>query len=491
MKIFVIKLNKSLLIRIVPFSVFFLYNCIFEVNAATINAASCSQIDVQAAIDTASDGDTVVVPAESCTWTSGAENSPSVSISGKAITLQGAGMNNTIITDGTDTRSRQVPLSVSGTEGKPCRVTGFTFIGPGSSDSEAEIKVSGKDWRIDHCKFNNSGEIRAIKAWGNGVIDHCTIVDSKQGVAVLGDGDASWEAPLTLGSADAVYIEDCTFDYDGPYDGALDAYGGARYVFRYNTVLNTHAGHHGRDTGGYRSVHSFEYYENTFTKIGGTGQRGLFFRGGTGVVFNNTWTSDGAGWQSYGCIQVSNYCSCPEQLSCGWEPCTEYPCIDQIGRSTDSDNDDIQDLEPLYEWNNTNNGEDQDICIHNVCSSMGEHIQENRDYYNDTQRPGYSPYTYPHPLVTDDIEYEIIVNAYPNPCRVYRGENIITFSGDLISGDIIEIYDINGKLIHNSGNLSEATYEWSVSDIASGVFFFVVKSADGETKASGKFAVIR
>jgi hypothetical protein len=38
MKKFIIKLNKSLLIRVVLFSVVFLHNYIFEVNAATINA---------------------------------------------------------------------------------------------------------------------------------------------------------------------------------------------------------------------------------------------------------------------------------------------------------------------------------------------------------------------------------------------------------------------------------------------------------------------
>jgi polygalacturonase len=34
-----------------------------------IHAASCSQEDVQAAIDAANDGDTVSVPAGTCTWT--------------------------------------------------------------------------------------------------------------------------------------------------------------------------------------------------------------------------------------------------------------------------------------------------------------------------------------------------------------------------------------------------------------------------------------
>jgi hypothetical protein len=58
-------------------------------------------------------------------------------------------------------------------------------------------------------------------------------------------------------------------------------------------------------------------------------------------------------------------------------------------------------------------------------------------------------------------------------------------------GDNIKIYDMSGKTIHDSGELSEATYEWDVGDIPSGIFLFVVKSSAGEKKTSGKIAVIR
>ena len=53
--------------------------------AATIPASSCSQAAVQTAVNAASDGDRVVVPAGTCTWTN------AVSISNKTIILEGAG----------------------------------------------------------------------------------------------------------------------------------------------------------------------------------------------------------------------------------------------------------------------------------------------------------------------------------------------------------------------------------------------------------------
>jgi hypothetical protein len=52
---------------------------------AQINAASCNTADVQTAINTATEGQTVTIPAGTCTWTSG------VTISGKGIHLQGSG----------------------------------------------------------------------------------------------------------------------------------------------------------------------------------------------------------------------------------------------------------------------------------------------------------------------------------------------------------------------------------------------------------------
>jgi len=55
------------------------------VTAATITAANCSSAAVQAAIDAAVDGDTVVIPNGTCAWTSG------VTISGKGIKLRGGG----------------------------------------------------------------------------------------------------------------------------------------------------------------------------------------------------------------------------------------------------------------------------------------------------------------------------------------------------------------------------------------------------------------
>ncbi len=91
-----------------------------------------------------------------------------------------------------------------------------------------------------------------------------------------------------------------------------------------------------------------------------------------------------------------------------------YPCYDQIGRSTDSGPGTPQAQEPLYAWNNTLNGAKADVTVHWGCSDVAVHIQENRDFYNDTPRPGYTPYPYPHPLTN-----ELALNGIPADQTIY------------------------------------------------------------------------
>jgi hypothetical protein len=53
-------------------------------------------------------------------------------------------------------------------------------------------------------------------------------------------------------------------------------------------------------------------------------------------------------------------------------------------------------LDPIYAWGNTLNGSPANII------SRYPTVQEGRDFFNNTPKPGYKPYTYPHPLVAAD-----------------------------------------------------------------------------------------
>jgi hypothetical protein len=58
-----------------------------------------------------------------------------------------------------------------------------------------------------------------------------------------------------------------------------------------------------------------------------------------------------------------------------------------------------QELEPCYSWNNIHSPGGEHINFIPAASSAAT-LLAGRDFYNDTPMPGYTPYTYPHPLVT-------------------------------------------------------------------------------------------
>lgn len=432
----------------------------------------------------------------------------------KNIVIQGAGIDQTIIIDETGAGYNERPFWVQCQEGKPFRITGFTFTGMKKrSSTEPAIQIRGycSNWRIDHSKFDLSQAEMGTQGRGiltsgpnYGLIDHNIFLNALQGVAVGHDGDASWQRPLSLGTGDAVYIEDNLFDYSDDYagDGANDAYNGARYVMRHNSITNARMGHHGFDSGGYRSPHSFEIYSNTITFTDPQSWYPMRFRGGTGVIFNNTWIGDYnpnlvigvVNYRTCCCNWCTNvepdaygypcdpYCSCasPLHTNCShWGRCdgnnpldgnlepSGYPCKDQVGRSTDSDGDGIQNQEPLYEWNNTFQGQDADITVNDpwgcTSPSMHDHLKEGRDFINDTPRPNYVPYVYPHPLAAMDN---------PEPCakgdmncdRVIDRKDaqlwIDVFLGKEQLPEIIGRADVNGDTLLDALDL-----QWIVTAI--------------------------
>jgi hypothetical protein len=378
-----------------------------------VHAASCSQGDVQAAIDAASDGDIVVVPAGTCTWTTSGDSEPAVQIAGKGIMLQGAGVGQTIITDGTGTGWNNSLIQVEAEVGKFFRITGFTFTGV-NSPSGIGIEGTSTGFRIDHNRFENHSDFStAVLPSGRiyGLVDHNSLLNSR--VLVRDDEDAAWMRPLALGTDVAVYLEDNDFDCT-LHCNAVDGSSGGRYVFRYNTMTNTHVEAHSGCPSGLRATFSYEIYSNTMIASDPT-YRPFLLRGGTGVVFNNVVTGSYTTPHIHiddqrTCNGVSGYtCHSPWDRCDGTSPydgnqpgTSGYPCRDQIGRSTDSGRYSPQSLEPLYEWGNTFAGSDVDIFINPVmCELTWEHIKEGRDYFNDTVRPGYTPYEYPHPLTND------------------------------------------------------------------------------------------
>lgn len=389
--------------------------------AATITALNCEFATIQTIVNNAASGDTIKVPAGTCTWTTpagcsaGACNSVLIK---KSINLIGAGIDQTNIIDGTDSGIFYSPLYVSIGADQHVRISGFTFSDLGVNDGFGVIQIGSKGTiRIDHNKFNDitSRGIRVNGAFG--VIDHNQFIKTSngtfQGIFIAADFQTGWTKALPIGTADSLFIEDNTFTYDYPNDGALDLQDGATAVFRNNEISGAVIGTHGYDSTP-RSSLWLEVYNNTISNPTGNmiSPAAIQYRGGSGVVYNNTTSGK---WLM--AVGLANYRSCSfySEISKGWcngttttpiadgntlptETYLGWPCVDQVGRGTN------QGSYPLYIWNNTWGGEINFGPVYVYNGSTGTcytstHIKINRDYFNgSTPMPGYSAYDYPHPL---------------------------------------------------------------------------------------------
>ncbi len=398
--------------------------------AATITASSCSFSHVQAALNSAANGDTVVVPPGNCTWTTSLDLDNVVTNGrNKYLTLRGAGIDQTIIRDGVSKDNYpNVPHLIRWTtvSGGLTRVTGFTFQGGTIVDDYNKgmlyFRGNSNQFRFDHNKVIPTAT-SGMFLWGNirGVVDHNTF-DVKNGFGLYvhhdswngtgGYGDSSWASPSSLGTSNAVFVEDNAFtnnQSDGYHQYATDGWNGGRVVYRYNTFTACTLANHGTDSGGReRSQRHFEVYNNTWiwNMQGGNNFASLIgYRGGSGVVFNNTATITNGTINTF--IDFQYY-----RAGQSWWPFGKCPsawdfsstrCLDQTGNgqgamiSGDTPSPATwpnQAVEPAYIWNNKING-----VVSNASSNVPNVVIANRDFFNQV-KPGYTPYAYPHPLAS-------------------------------------------------------------------------------------------
>ena len=391
---------------------------------------TCSQSDFNSAHSAASDGNTIQISSGDCNWSS-------TSTVTKGINVIGDGID---ITNLTQTTASSPIFDFSVAEGKSWSISYLTIKDNGGDNANGVFAITGsnKSWRVHHIKLSNITR-RGIFITGHtyGVIDHCTF--TKTGSAeynsiyiqeASSQGDinnvhTTWTRAIPAGTANAVFVEDCTFDFAALNDGAVDGRNGAKLVFRYNDVKNTLIGGHGCDSV-IRSFMWVEAYNNTFhttTSI----WMAIQFRGGTGLMYNNSIDSGygtAIGLTNYRSTTASNPCSVCDggdwccmgggHRTCDGNDSTDgntspietyhgWPCRDQIGRGTN------QGSYPLYTWNNGGKTAST-YCDSGDCAYVTTHIQSNRDYYNATDLsdaiskglytyyPSYTAYTYPHPL---------------------------------------------------------------------------------------------
>lgn len=370
--------------------------------AATINALNCSQSAVQAAINSAGTGDTVAVPAGTCSWSG-------LSIS-KPISLKGAGKGITTINISNNTITKQAAGII--------RVSNFSFTKTGGGNGSKGFTINGS-WKsaepvvIQNNDFaiSNTGLFRLEVAGGviissnefSGGWDD-SFIQPKESQ----DKDNSWKTADTMGKNDTTgklnhYIEDNTF-YGGTNQG-IDCDDSTRCVYRYNDLTYSSFNTHGMATSP-QGVRHFEVYKNQFHHNGGTNQIAnqswaVWIRGGTGVIFDNYFADlAGSYWGNKAEINLSirGAEDARPQGSC---QNVSYPVPRQLGQSH---NGNSYFTDAIYLWGNSGaTAVDAGWNWGNPCGlTWSTFFQWGRDAANNTPKPGYAPYTYPHPLTSVD-----------------------------------------------------------------------------------------
>jgi hypothetical protein len=383
--------------------------------AQAINAKSCSESDVQSALNSATAGSTVNIPAGTCTWTSPlAYTTPAnLTIQGQTV-CTGSGSpssgdniactDQTTIVDGMSYTASDRPLMGFTTTSGTFRLTGISLKGNGSTQTyNGAIVIDGDSTsiRVDHSHFYN---LAALTVTTNGavagVIDHNILNPSSGSVVRInggndseGFGDSDWAAPTALGTSNFTYFEDNKF-----INGGNDCFSGGRWVIRYNTMIEQNGSGFTQThpTGGSdrdRGCRAFELYGNSFSAQGETAFGAFFLSSGTGVVWGNTADSSSvSNFTTIHSMRRDNTTYSQTATPNGWGYCgtsfdgtgsdwdhntntsTGYRCVDQPGSgqgdlmsgywpnptntvtkctSTQSCFNPNEASEPVYEWMDT------------------------------------------------------------------------------------------------------------------------------------------
>jgi hypothetical protein len=379
-----------------------------EAHAATIEAASCSAGDVQSALDRASSGDTVSVPAGTCSWTTAVlwAAPANVTFMGAGTSATGGG-DRTVIVD--DYAANSPLLSITVPDTGAFRMSGMTFQGgSGVLKDGGMLQLNGPGMvRLDHLHLStqtyspsNNLKVLVVGDGIYGVLDH-SILDLFSTSAIYiyngagsdGQGNTTWASDTNFGVSSFFFIEDNIIHGtpDSHDTRVVDCFTAGRFVIRFNSLVASCAGevHATGHAGDDRGCRAQEIYGNLSTS--GSGQTEPNFcladiGSGTALVWGNQAPDIYKNVLHFNVTRKNNATYSQQPTPSGWGYCgtefngtgsawdgntntvTGYPCIDQPGRGkgdllTGTFPDKVnsvtgtidwpdQALEPMYFWGN-------------------------------------------------------------------------------------------------------------------------------------------
>lgn len=326
-----------------------------------------TRFSVQAAVNDASSGDTIEIPAGSFTWGAGGA---SLNMN-KNVTLKGAGPALTTITlSNSSTSNTQwgngvIKVSAAGT------VRDMTIVQTGGGNVTA-ISATGADgWLVLNVIYVSASGVGYFVYFGAfGLIALCSVTGGAGNDEwIFGRGPTNaWQTASQKGTANAVYVENCTLSAKG----YLDANANANVVVR-NCSLAPSGGTikldgHGTATNSPpRSFRLMECYRNTWT-TSNSNQPCFEIRGGTGFIWGNSAVD--------GTIMLGDY-----RIVYGSNTVGDYPLYDQVGTGQDPFPASAA-AEPLYLWDNVRGGSNWPALNQIYATNMAGLVNPDRDYFD-------------------------------------------------------------------------------------------------------------
>jgi hypothetical protein len=309
-------------------------------------------------------------------------------------------------------------LDVNQTSGLPVLIHDCSFASLARQGFNYSVRFIGNGGVVWNCSF----------ASRNDVLGGISFVNTTSNSSAWNQPDSMGAGPDSTGVNKGdptgtldTYVENCLFqDMDMACTNFDD---NSRTVIRYCTLNNATLNSHGQETSTWGNRH-WEIYNNSFNystsgkAYGGDSyplnMNGWFgVRGGTGVITNNA--MENIPYNKLGILLTVYSISRVDSIPCQ----TAYPAAHQAGQGWSSvstaqyghpvvSKDGTGAVpDPIYIWGNTGTETTDpnyvgvyqftpDECGNN--EKIGTFLQEGRDYFVNEARPGWTPYTYPHPL---------------------------------------------------------------------------------------------
>jgi hypothetical protein len=484
------------------------------------------QPNLQAAVNKAQNGDEVDIPAGQFVVNNNVLITKFVSIHGQGIAqtiLYRSESASDQLLSNSSSWDGILNFNIGSNQSSNIQVTGICFKSKQPSITSTDglslacdigIKmVQCVDFIISDCSFQYFGNAAIYVIHDDsivgGLIQRNQFYHNAKGADALGEGygvaifgtNNKWIVNPRLGTSNFIFVENNTFDF---HRHSIAAGGCALYVFRHNTVINNIAGggDHAIDAHAARMTPGLNYYGTRAVEVYNDSVVNTTFQDGTPIIpgqsaqlLSNNAVLIKAGDAIIHDNYIRGYRFAVGIIDDNVSGTQAYPILSQPGYLSGlwygQNHSGVTGLYgdgDLFTWNNSFTpyaGTYSSAVFYNF---QPEYFVENRDYHL-LAKPGYTTYTYPHPLSANVVNPSPAPNPTPTPTGggghhggKHHGRDLFDYypnpaSAELhitqdafTEGALVELVDLSGRVVYST-KMSVGSASLDISWLPEGAYF--------------------